>query len=100
MSRRRPRRARRRPVTGGTLRADLAGRYAAWLFDLDGVLTDTARVHARAWQQMFDAFLRDRSSRTGRAFRPFDPVRDYETYVDGKLRYDGAHDFLAARGIT
>jgi beta-phosphoglucomutase family hydrolase len=75
------------------------GRYSAWLFDLDGVITDTARVHAEAWKQMFDAFLRARADRSGCTFRPFDPVGDYEAYVDGKPRYDGVRDFLAARSI-
>jgi beta-phosphoglucomutase family hydrolase len=71
----------------------------ACLFDLDGVLTQTARVHAAAWKEMFDAFLRERSERTGEPFVPFDPRRDYDQYIDGKLRYDGVRSFLAARGI-
>jgi beta-phosphoglucomutase family hydrolase len=69
------------------------------LFDLDGVLTKTAKVHDAAWTEMFDDFLRERSRRTGEAFVPFDPVRDYDEYVDGKPREDGARSFLAARGI-
>jgi len=56
------------------------------LFDLDGVLTDTASVHGAAWKEMFDAVLRARVERDGVAFVPFDPVHDYETYVDGKPR--------------
>ncbi len=68
----------------------------ACLFDLDGVLTDTAAVHALAWQHTFDAFLRERD---GTAFRPFSDS-DYEQYVDGKPREDGVRDFLAARGIS
>src|SRR5665647_1664464 len=56
------------------------------LFDLDGVLTDTASVHDAAWKEMFDAFLRARAERDGAAFVPFDRERDYETYVDGKPR--------------
>jgi beta-phosphoglucomutase family hydrolase len=71
----------------------------ACLFDLDGVLTQTAKVHAAAWQQMFDDYLRQRAAQTNTAFVPFDPVRDYDEYVDGKPRYDGVRSFLAARGI-
>jgi len=66
------------------------------LFDLDGVLTDTASVHAAAWQHMFDDFLR---SRDGEGFTPFDPHDDYDSYVDGKPREDGVRDFLASRDI-
>ena len=73
---------------------------SACLFDLDGVLTQTAKVHAAAWKEMFDAFLRDRSSRTGEPFRPFEIATDYAEYVDGKLRQDGVRSFLASRGIT
>jgi len=71
----------------------------ACLFDLDGVLTKTAKVHAAAWKQTFDAYLRDRATRTGEAYRPFDEVEDYDEYVDGKPRYDGVRSFLASRGI-
>jgi len=71
----------------------------ACLFDLDGVLTQTARVHAQAWKEMFDAFLRQRSERRGETFVPFDAVADYSAYVDGKPRYDGVRSFLASRGI-
>jgi beta-phosphoglucomutase family hydrolase len=70
------------------------------LFDLDGVLTQTAKVHDAAWKQMFDQFLRERADQAGQPFRPFDPVRDYEEYVDGKPRADGTRSFLASRGIT
>ena len=69
------------------------------LFDLDGVLTQTAKVHDAAWKQMFDEFLRARASRSGQPFTPFDPVRDYEEYVDGKPRADGTRSFLESRGI-
>ncbi|HSZ45200.1 MAG TPA: beta-phosphoglucomutase family hydrolase [Streptosporangiaceae bacterium] len=69
------------------------------LFDLDGVLTKTAKVHDAAWTEMFDDFLRERSRRTGEPFVPFDPVEDYDEYVDGKPRADGTRSFLAARGI-
>src|SRR5919197_2464495 len=71
----------------------------ACLFDLDGVLTKTAELHAAAWREMFDAFLRERAGRVGTPFEPFDPVVDYDEYVDGKPRYDGVRSFLAARGI-
>src|ERR671937_937990 len=71
----------------------------ACLFDLDGVLTQTAKLHAEAWKSMFDAYLRERSERTGERFRPFDPIRDYDRYVDGKPRYDGVRSFLESRGI-
>jgi beta-phosphoglucomutase family hydrolase len=69
------------------------------LFDLDGVLTQTAKVHDAAWKQMFDEFLRARASQSGQPFTPFDPVRDYEEYVDGKPRADGTQSFLESRGI-
>jgi beta-phosphoglucomutase family hydrolase len=71
----------------------------ACLFDLDGVLTKTAVVHNAAWKEMFDAYLRERSRRTGEPFVPFDPGRDYDEYVDGKPRADGTRSFLASRGI-
>lgn len=69
------------------------------LFDLDGVLTQTATVHAAAWQEMFDNFLRTRARAMGEPFVPFDPVRDYNEYVDGKPREEGTESFLASRGI-
>jgi beta-phosphoglucomutase family hydrolase len=69
----------------------------ACLFDLDGVLTDTASVHRKAWKSMFDDFLR---SRDGDQFQPFDVDADYGTYVDGKKREDGVRSFLESRGIT
>ncbi|MBO8185583.1 HAD family hydrolase [Streptomyces spirodelae] len=68
----------------------------ACLFDLDGVLTRTAVVHAAAWKEMFDAYLRGRD---GPGFRPFDPVAEYDAYVDGRPRADGVRTFLAARDI-
>ena len=71
----------------------------ACLFDLDGVLTQTAKLHAAAWKRMFDDFLRQWSTQSGKAFVPFDAVHDYQLYVDGKLRIDGARSFLASRGI-
>jgi beta-phosphoglucomutase family hydrolase len=69
------------------------------LFDLDGVLTQTATVHAAAWREMFDDFLRRRAQSTGEPFIPFDPVRDYDEYVDGRPRDEGTESFLASRGI-
>jgi beta-phosphoglucomutase family hydrolase len=71
----------------------------ACLFDLDGVLTQTAKVHAAAWKQMFDEYLRTRAQRTGAAFREFDQEADYDAYVDGKPRYDGVRSFLQSREI-
>ncbi len=72
----------------------------ACLFDLDGVLTDTAAVHNRAWKQTFDEFLRRRADANGEPFVEFDPGADYNTYVDGKKREDGVRSFLASRGIV
>jgi beta-phosphoglucomutase family hydrolase len=69
------------------------------LFDLDGVLTKTALVHAAAWREMFDDFLRARADRTGERFVPFDPVHDYDEYVDGLPREDGTRGFLRSRHI-
>jgi beta-phosphoglucomutase family hydrolase len=69
------------------------------LFDLDGVLTQTAKVHARAWKEMFDKFLRDWYARKGEPFREFALPDDYDTYVDGKARRDGVQSFLESRGI-
>ncbi|HEY4826317.1 MAG TPA: beta-phosphoglucomutase family hydrolase [Solirubrobacteraceae bacterium] len=70
------------------------------LFDLDGVLTQTAKVHAKAWKQMFDAYLRERSKRTGEPFEEFKVPEDYDEYVDGKPRVDGTRSFLESRGIN
>jgi beta-phosphoglucomutase family hydrolase len=75
-------------------------RFDALLFDLDGVLTKTAAVHARAWTQTFDEFLTRWSTDHDTAFVPFDPADDYTIYVDGKPRYDGVQSFLASRGIN
>jgi beta-phosphoglucomutase family hydrolase len=71
----------------------------ACLFDLDGVLTQTAKVHASAWKEMFDEYLRRRAEREGEEFVPFDIHHDYDEYVDGKPRYDGVKSFLQSRGI-
>ncbi len=73
---------------------------SACLFDLDGVLTETAKVHAAAWKEMFDAFLLDRSKQTGEPFRPFEISTDYAQHVDGRLRQDGVRGFLTSRGIA
>ena len=73
--------------------------YDAVLFDLDGVLTRTASVHAAAWKRLFDEFLKKRSDDTGEPFVPFDIDIDYRRYVDGKPRYDGVTAFLGSRDI-
>lgn len=78
----------------------LPDSVTACLFDLDGVLTQTAHVHNAAWEQMFNSYLRDRAGRTGESFVPFDPDKDYREYVDGRSRADGVRTFLASRGIT
>src|SRR5919204_1280606 len=78
---------------------DLPDGIRACLFDLDGVLTQTAKVHARAWKEMFDEFLRDWYARHNEAFKEFDRPTDYDEYVDGKPRLDGVASFLASRGI-
>jgi beta-phosphoglucomutase family hydrolase len=70
------------------------------LFDLDGVVTRTARLHAGAWAELFDDFLRARATASGEPFRPFDADADYLAYVDGKPRAEGVRSFLAARGIS
>jgi beta-phosphoglucomutase family hydrolase len=72
----------------------------ACLFDLDGVLTQTAKVHAEAWKSMFDEFLREWAPAHGQEFVAFDPVHDYDEYVDGKPRLDGVRDFLRSRGLA
>ena len=78
---------------------NLPSGIRACLFDLDGVLTQTAKVHAAAWKEMFDAYLRERAERTGEPFEPFDRPTDYDEYVDGKPRLDGVRSFLESRGI-
>ncbi|KMO95229.1 beta-phosphoglucomutase family hydrolase [Streptomyces roseus] len=78
----------------------LPDHVSACLFDLDGVLTRTAKVHAAAWKEMFDDYLRQRAARDGSPFVPFDAVRDYDEYVDGRPREDGVRTFLASRGLT
>ncbi|MCU1421500.1 MAG: Beta-phosphoglucomutase, partial [Microbacteriaceae bacterium] len=80
-------------------RLGLPSRVQAVLFDLDGVITQTAELHAAAWKEAFDECLRACASSQGARLVAFDPVRDYSRYVDGKLRSDGVRSFLAARGI-
>ncbi|GAA1986203.1 HAD family hydrolase [Kitasatospora viridis] len=77
----------------------LPDHIRACLFDLDGVLTQTAKVHAAAWKAMFDDFLRSEAERTGTEFVPFDQTTEYDRYVDGRPRLDGTRTFLASRGI-
>lgn len=74
-------------------------RYDAVLFDLDGVITATAKLHAASWQTMFDGYLKERAAASGDEFQPFDVVEDYKRYVDGKLRSEGVRSFLESRGI-
>src|SRR4029453_1492792 len=74
-------------------------QYDAVLLDLDGVITDTATIHAACWKQMFDAYLQQRAAASGEPFRPFEIATDYRLYVDGKPRFDGVRDFLTSRGI-
>jgi beta-phosphoglucomutase family hydrolase len=78
----------------------LPGRIRACLFDLDGVLTDTATVHAAAWKETFDAYLKAHADKNGEPFVAFDETADYDTYVDGKSRADGTRSFLASRHIV
>lgn len=73
--------------------------YDAVIFDLDGVITQTAKTHATAWKATFDEYLKRRAVERGELFEPFDIDRDYRRYVDGKPRYDGVESFLASRGI-
>ena len=73
--------------------------FDAAVFDLDGVLTETASIHAQAWKRLFDEFLARQAAATGKAQPPFDADSDYRLYVDGRPRADGVRTFLAARGI-
>jgi beta-phosphoglucomutase family hydrolase len=77
----------------------LPDAVTACLFDMDGVITQTAKVHDAAWKEMFDDFLRSWSASHDTPFVPFDPVSDYDEYVDGKPRLEGTASFLQARGI-
>jgi beta-phosphoglucomutase family hydrolase len=74
-------------------------KYDAVLLDLDGVITNTASLHAACWKQMFDAYFKKRAIQKGESFQPFDIATDYRLYVDGKPRFDGVRDFLTSRGI-
>lgn len=78
----------------------LPDEVIACLFDMDGVVTKTAVVHAAAWKEMFDEFLRDWSSQHGTQFVPFDSAKDYDEYVDGKPRLEGTRSFLESRSIS
>ena len=89
-------RSARQPESKNAITRD---RYNAVLLDLDGVITDTASIHAACWKQMFDEYLQKRATQRGEVFRPFDIATDYRLYVDGKRRYDGVRDFLISRGI-
>jgi beta-phosphoglucomutase family hydrolase len=73
--------------------------YDAVLLDLDGVITDTANMHAACWKQMFDEYLQKHAAERGEPFRPFELPSDYLLYVDGKPRFNGVRDFLTSRGI-
>ena len=83
----------------GTQNLITPARFDAVLFDLDGVLTKTAKLHASCWKKMFDQFLQQRAGVNKEPFKPFDIDRDYELYVDGEPRYDGVRNFLKSRGI-
>src|SRR6201982_4222953 len=80
-------------------RALSGDRYDAVLLDLDGVITDTASVHAACWKQTFDEYLQKRATQSGEVFHPFDSAADYRLYVDGRPRFDGVRDFLTSRRI-
>jgi beta-phosphoglucomutase family hydrolase len=86
----------RQPNNGCVVSRD---QYDAVLFDLDGVITNTAKLHAACWKQMLDEYLKKRAGERGEVFRPFDLAADYRLYLDGKPRFDGIRDFLASRGI-
>src|SRR4029079_14616112 len=86
----------RQPKSGPMITRD---QYDAVLLDLDGVITDTANLHAACWKQMFDEYLQKRASRRSEPFRPFEIATDYRLYVDGKPRFDGVRDFLKSRYI-
>src|ERR1700745_27475 len=74
-------------------------QYDAVLLDLDGVITDTANLHATCWKQMFDEYLQRRATQRSEAFRPFEIATDYRVYVEEKPPLGGVRSFLASRGI-
>jgi alpha,alpha-trehalase len=76
------------------------GRFQAFVFNMDGVVTDTARLHVAAWKAMFDLYLPQLCEGAGVRCVPFDPVEDYRRYMDGRLRHEAAARFLAERGIS
>lgn len=76
-----------------------AEKHDAVLFDMDGVLTMTMKIHAACWKKMFDDYLQQHAAESGEEFRPFEVATDYKAHVDGKLRYDGVQAFLSSRGI-
>lgn len=86
-------------MTSSSARLDLR-EIEAFLFDLDGVVTRTAGIHAMAWKQLFDDFLERRARMEGTRFLPFDPVEDYKKYVDGRPREEGVKTFLEARKVV
>ena len=86
------------PSIGATSLGAAARHPCVRRLDLDGVLTDTAKLHAAAWKRMFDCFLEARARRTGSTFVPFDSALDYNRFVDGKQRADGVRSFLASQG--
>ena len=89
-------------VRSNTTPAVLPEEIRAVIFDMDGVITDTASVHAQAWKRLFDEYLRERADRPGEPFVPFVPFdadQDYRRYIDGKARFDGVRSFLASRDI-
>jgi trehalose-phosphatase len=86
-------------VRSNTTPVVLPEEIHAVIFDMDGVITDTASVHADAWKRLFDGYLRERTARTGEPFVPFDADVDYRRYIDGKPRFDGVRSFLASRAI-
>jgi beta-phosphoglucomutase family hydrolase len=88
------------PVRAAHISLGLSPDIEACLFDLDGVLTQTAKVHARAWKEVFDAFLKERAQATGKPLQHFDPINDYDEYVDGKPREEGVRSFLASRHVS
>jgi trehalose 6-phosphate phosphatase len=75
-------------------------KFDAVIFDMDGVITQSARVHAESWKRMFDDYLQKRAERQRQKFVPFDKEKDYYRYIDGKPRYDGTRSFLESRGIS